>query len=81
MRVDEIRKALRAGPFEPFVIRTSDGREYPVRHPEFLAIVYGGRAVVVADTDETYELIDVLHITSLHYGDGRPRRTPRKGAK
>jgi hypothetical protein len=37
MRIEELRTALHAEPFEPFMIRTADGREFPVRHPDAVA--------------------------------------------
>ena len=40
MNLDKIRKQL-AGGFRPFVIRTSDGREFDVPHPEFIAVGKG----------------------------------------
>ena len=55
MIVAEIRKRITGG-FRPFVIRTSDGREFKVPHPEFLAI--GKHAVGIVD--------DVTHL-SLDY--------------
>jgi len=81
MRVEEIRNALRAQPFTPFVLCTSYGREYPVRHPEFLAIFPGGRSIVVTFDEGNWDVLDLMHVSSLHFGDGRSRRTPRKGAK
>ena len=37
MNLDLIRKKLSGG-FQPFVIRTSDGREFKVPHPEFIMV-------------------------------------------
>ena len=31
-----IRDLVRAVPFQPFVIRMADGREYRVEHPDFV---------------------------------------------
>jgi len=31
-----IRELLRATPFKPFVIRTADGKEFKVEHPDFV---------------------------------------------
>jgi len=38
MNADAIREFLRREPFEPFVIRMSNGETHEVRHPECLAI-------------------------------------------
>jgi len=78
MRVEEIRKAHQARPFRPFTLRTSDGREYEVRHPEFLAMSPTGRTLVVADTDGTFDHIDVVHVTSIHFNSGRSRSRRRR---
>jgi hypothetical protein len=62
MSVDEIRRRLQNG-FRPFVIRTSDGKEFPVPHKEFILVTR--RSVVVADNDGFVDIIDPLHISSL----------------
>lgn len=46
MSIDKIRKYVTGG-FRPFTLRTSDGREFPVPHPEFIAL--GKSDVVVVD--------------------------------
>ncbi len=73
MTIEQIRKAHQARPFKPFTIRTGDGREYRVRHPEFLLVPPSARTIAVADTEGTVELIDLLLVTSLHFADGRSR--------
>ena len=62
MNLDKIRKQLSGG-FRPFVIRTSDGREFDVPHPEFIAVGKGDIAVV--DKDGDINVLDSLHIVSL----------------
>ena len=39
MNADAIREFLNRRPFEPFVIRMSDGEAYEVRHPECLMVL------------------------------------------
>jgi len=78
MRTDDLRKALRAVPFEPFRVRVVDGREYRVDHPEFMAIAPDGRRVVVFDTEGLVEWVDTLMIASLHFGNGKAKRTRGK---
>lgn len=72
MTVEQLRKAHQARPFEPFTLRTADGREYPVAHNEFLSFSQSGRTVVVSTPDDSYEVLDLLLVTSLHRGNGRP---------
>jgi len=38
MNMDSIREFIRREPFEPFVIRLSNGESHAVRHPECVAI-------------------------------------------
>ena len=78
MRVDELRKALRAEPFKPFLVRVADGREYDVRHPEFMMIAPSGKTVAVYGPDDLADFIDTLMITSLHFRNGKAKRPRRK---
>lgn len=77
MTVEHLRRVHRAQPFERFVLRTADDREYDVSHPEVLSISPKGRTIVVMTPDGGHDVIDLLLVTSLHLGDGKPRR-PRK---
>ena len=67
MVIDIIRDALRKQPFQPFVLRLADGRELPVPHPEFVAIL--GRTAVVASPrlDDSYSVVEPLLIVSIDY--------------
>lgn len=78
MTVQQLRRLREARPFEPFALWLGDGRRIPVEHPEFLAIFPGGRTLFVAQPDESFDIIDLLPVTSLHVGDGKPKRG-RKG--
>jgi len=62
MSIDKIRKRLTGG-FRPFVIRTSDGREFPVPHPEFIAV--GKSDVAVVDKSGDINVLEALHIVSI----------------
>ena len=62
MSIDEIRKRLTGG-FRPFVLRTSDGREFPVPHPEFIAL--GKSDVAVVDKTGDINVLEALHIVSI----------------
>lgn len=55
-----IRNLRRAS---PLVIRTSDGNEFPVPHPEFVLV--GRFNVAVEDEGGGFDLIDPLHIVSI----------------
>ena len=75
MNLDLIRKRVTGG-FRPFVIRTSDGREFKVPHPEFIAV--GKYAVAVVDAEGDIDTIAALHIASIK--DLTGRRSGRRAA-
>ncbi len=60
----------------PMVIRTSDGKQYPVPHAEFVLV--GRHNIVVESATGLLDIIDPLHVVSI-----RPtarRKTPKVGA-
>jgi hypothetical protein len=63
MNIDRIRRRLTGG-FKPFILRTSDGREYDVPHPEFIFIAKFD--VVVMDKEGEIDILDPAQIVSLH---------------
>ena len=62
MNLEQIRQRIRGG-FKPFSLRTSDGREFDVPHPEFILV--GTYSVVVEDKQGFIQILDPLHITSI----------------
>ena len=62
MNVEKIRKRLTGG-FRPFVLRTSDGREFQIPHPEFIA--FNKYDVVVVNPNGEIDILDALHIVSI----------------
>ena len=62
MSIEKLRKHVSGG-FRPFVIRTSDGREFSVPHPEFIAI--GKSDVAVVDKKGDINILEALHIVSI----------------
>lgn len=75
MTVEQLRKAHQARPFEPFTLRTADGREYPVAHNEFLSFSQSGRTIAVSTPDDSFDVLDLLLVTSIHRGNGKPAPT------
>lgn len=57
----------------PFTLRTSDGREYPVPHPEFVLI--GRHNIVIEDTKGMLEILDPMHVVSISVNS--KRKSPR----
>lgn len=69
MNLDDIRRRLTDG-FRPFIIRTSDGREFPVPHKEFIFLT--NRSVIVADKEGFVDILDPLHIASIREASSLP---------
>jgi hypothetical protein len=74
MNVERIRKRLSGG-FRPFVLCTSDGREYQIPHPEFIAL--NKYDVVVVNPNGEIDILDALHIVSIKLMKS-DRKTPSK---
>lgn len=64
---------MNAEPFVPFLIKTSDGKQYRVRHPDFVAISPKGARVSVYDNDETSTMLTALQIVGVEEKPARSR--------
>ena len=63
--IADVRERLLAAPFVPFLIRTSDGREYSVPTADHAFITpRGNRLIVVANNGAT-AVLGSLHINSV----------------
>ena len=62
MNLESTRQRVSGGGFQPFALRTSDGREYAVRHPEMVLVA--PRSVAVVDRDGEIVTLDALHIVA-----------------
>ena len=63
--IADVRERLDKVPFEPFAIRSSDGREYPVPTPDHAHISPRGNRVVVYDDEGTTAILGPIHINSV----------------
>jgi hypothetical protein len=64
MNVEAIREWLNRRPFEPFVLRLSNGETYDVRHPELVAL--GKNRIVVADPEtDRFVHLSLIHVNSI----------------
>jgi hypothetical protein len=84
MNVEQIKAASKAEPFRPFALHLADGREIPVPHREFLYLFPSGRTIIVAQPDESFNIVDTLPVTDLEFksastGNGKRRRKPGRG--
>ncbi len=65
MTIEQLRRLYQTRPFQPFTIHLADGRQIPVLHNEFLALSPSGRTLIVYQPDESFEIVDLLLVTSL----------------
>jgi len=80
MLAEVIRGKLAARPFEPFLIRMNDGREFRVPHPDFADVSPRGRVVVVYDRrDALMELSSLLVASVEPLPPEDPRAAHQKG--
>ena len=63
--IADVRDRLQNVPFRPFVIRTSDGREYAVPTVDHAKISPRGHRVVVFKDDDSTAVLGPLHINSI----------------
>jgi hypothetical protein len=63
MNLERIRQRVAGGGFTPFAVRTSDGREYAVRHPEMILVA--PRSLAVVDAEGEIVTVDPLHIVAV----------------
>jgi len=66
MKIEELKRATDRRLFQPFLIRTADGREFEVKHPD--AVSRGGeqgRIVSCVSPRDEWEVIDIALVTSL----------------
>jgi hypothetical protein len=57
-----IRSLIRAQPFQPFILKLADGRQFLVAHPEFVAMQQKSLNVVVFSDDDAAHYIDIPNI-------------------
>jgi len=65
MKFDMLREFHERRPFQPFDIRTTDGRVYFVDEPQFLSQSRSREYVTFVAPDDLQVVIDIQHIESL----------------
>jgi hypothetical protein len=78
MTTERLQQLHHARPFQPFRIHLADGRRLDVPHPELLAYRPNGRTAVVVKHDESFEIIDLLLVTTLEVINGRTGRSRKR---
>ena len=64
MTMESIREFIRREPFEPFVIRLSNGESHEVRHPECVAITRSKVVITYPDEDHVVHC-GLIHVNSV----------------
>lgn len=67
MNSETFHELLRRRPFEPFLVRLSNGESHPVRHPE-LALVTKSKLVIAEPETDRVVICALLHIASVETG-------------
>jgi hypothetical protein len=67
MTTEQFRKAWKAEPFRPFILKTGSGALYPVNHPEMVMITGAGRTIAVADASgaDAVTILDLLLVEAI----------------
>ena len=81
MTVQELRAAQHSSPFHPYRIRMSDGREYRVPHPDYVAMSPTGRLAYVFDDEGNSHRLDLVLMTSLVIEEGAPAADGNGGSQ
>jgi hypothetical protein len=71
MKLEEIQRRLQNG-FRPFIIRTSEGKEFPVPQKEFIFLTK--RSVIISDEEGFIDILDPVHISSLQEAGELPSK-------
>jgi hypothetical protein len=75
MTVEEIRTAYYSKPFQPFVVRLTDGRKFRVRERHNLGISPTGKSIGIATATDEFVDINISEIVALEFK--RPKRQKR----
>jgi hypothetical protein len=65
MTAEKFQDMLRAQPFRPFLVKTTDGDTFRVEHPDFALISPKKREVVIFDKDDHFRFVAMNHIVTL----------------
>ncbi|HEX4084044.1 MAG TPA: hypothetical protein VHY22_03975 [Chthoniobacteraceae bacterium] len=60
-----IRELLRAHPFQPFIIRTADGKEYKIENPEFVLAGSDTPNIYIEEPNGSFHTVSALLVTAV----------------
>ncbi|MEP6820914.1 MAG: hypothetical protein ABI946_01045 [Chthoniobacterales bacterium] len=82
MTGEQIRSLYQATPFEPFRVPMSNGRHADIPHPDFMDLSPTGRRLIVDRSEDSFEIIDVILVTSVEtLSKNGSHRRPRGKSK
>jgi hypothetical protein len=61
----QLRAAYNARPFQPFALHLTDGRTIEVAQWEFMSFAPSGRRIIVHQSDESFEQVDLRLVKEL----------------
>ncbi len=65
MTLETVKSFYNAQPFVPFFIQLADGREIPVHSREYIMASPTGRILIVYQSDDTFNWINLLLVTNI----------------
>jgi hypothetical protein len=65
MMIEQVRTAYKAETFRPFVIHLDDGRVIPVEHADFMMVTPSGRRLVVVQSEDSFNIIDLRSVRNV----------------
>ncbi len=71
--IQRIKELLRAAPFVPFKIRTTDRREYFIATSDHAAVAPNNSRVFIFGDDESQTMVSGLHLVAVEEGAGSVR--------
>ncbi len=80
MTIDQFRQMYNSEPFQPFAIHLADGRSLSVSHKEFLAMSPSGRTVIVYQSDDSFNIVDLLLVTDIEVANGKKKKGSGKNS-
>ena len=78
MTAQALRIELHAQPFRPFLVKTTDGDTFIVRHPDHAIISDDVDVVRIYDPDEHSRLVAMAHVVSLEPVREQPRKPGKR---
>jgi hypothetical protein len=65
MVADRFHDMLKASPFRRFLVKTTDGDTFTVKHPDYALVSPRGTDVVIYDEDDHFRHVAMEHIVTL----------------